>query len=189
NLPSPTDCAVDPVDPAVVYALVGRYDPARPGRLFKSVDGGMTFTQVGIGLAQSPNLFSNAVVIAPTNRDRIYVTVQVEGLFASGDGGLTFEVLPNAPRSAWRIYPHPTEDGTLLVTGSGLFLSTDAGASFARVGAGLPRLNIDMIAFDTADPTIVYAAEGRGGFYRSEDGAQTFVRIDGLSERELVGVG
>src|SRR5262245_18274695 len=30
NLPSPTDCAVDPVDPAVVYALVGRYDPARP---------------------------------------------------------------------------------------------------------------------------------------------------------------
>jgi len=80
----------------------------------------------------------------------------------------------------------------LLVRSSGLFLSTDAGESFARVGAGLPSRVMhatDMIAFDSADPTIVYAPEDTSGFYGSKDGAQTFVRLDGLSERDLVGDG
>ena len=194
DFPPLRDCAVDPVDPAVVYALATRFDPVRSGLLFKSVDGGMTFAPVGVGLPQS--VFTYAVVVASTNRDRIYVAVQAMGarLFASADGGLTFEALPNAPRGTWRIYPHPTEDGTLLVRedAGGLFLSTDAGASFARVGAGLPAgvgRDTAMIAFDSADPTIVYAAEETSGFYRSEDGAQTFVRLDGLSERDLVGIG
>jgi len=46
-----------------------------------------------------------------------------------------------------------------------------------------------MLAFDSTAPTIIYAAEGGNGFYRSEDGAQTFARVDGLSEHDLLGSG
>jgi len=197
--PSLEDCAVDPVDPAVVYALVYVYDPARPGVLFKSSDGGQTFSTVGDGLPADRNRPFWAVVVAPTNRNRIYVAVSGEpaSLYASSDGGLTFEPLLNVPLSSFisRIYPHPTADGTLLVTENyDLFLSTDGGASFTRVGAGLPPRFVGIFAFDSIDPSIIYATQGfatqaANGFFRSEDGAQTFARVDGLSEHELLGVG
>jgi len=199
--PNPTlfDCAVDPVDPAVVYALVYVYDPARPGMLFKSSDGGQAFSTVGDGLPADRNRVFWAVVVAPTNRNRIYVAVAGEpaSLYASSDGGLTFEPLLKAPLSSFssRIYPHPTADGTLLVTEDyDLFLSTDGGASFTRVGAGLPPRFVGIFAFDSIDPSIIYATQGfatqaANGFFRSEDGAQTFARVDGLTEHELLGVG
>src|SRR5262249_59477544 len=131
------------------------------------------------------------VVVAPTNRDRIYVSIAAETpLYASSDGGLTFEPLSNAPSGSFRVYPNPAEDGTLLVSsGADLFLSTDGGASFSQVGAGLPAGVLAMLAFDSTAPTIIYAAEGGNGFYRSEDGAQTFARVDGLSEHDLLGSG
>jgi len=192
-----SDCAVDPVDPAVVYAIVDNYDPARPGMLFKSSDGGQTFSTVGDGLPTVRTNLPLSVVVAPTNRNRIYAAAFAAApLFASSDGGLTFEPLLNAPMGTWHIYPHPTADGTLLVTGDEdlFFLSTDGGASFTRVGAGLPPRFVGLLAFDSTDPSIIYATQGfatqrTNGFFRSEDGAQTFVRVDGLSEHELLGVG
>jgi len=188
--PRLADCAVDPVEPAVVYALVSAYDPAHPGVLFKSDDGGVTFSTVGDGLPGDQTRPPLVVVVAPTNRDRVYVSNGSETpLYASSDGGLSFEPLSDAPSGSYRVYPHPAEDGTLLVsTVTNLFLSTDSGASFAQVGAGLPQI-LAVLAFDSTDPTIIYAAEGGNGFYRSEDGAQTFARVDGLSEHDLLGNG
>src|SRR5262249_19663533 len=91
---------------------------------------------------------------------------------------------------SFRVYPHPAEDGTFLVfAGTDWFLSTDGGASFSQVGAGLPAVFGATLAFDSTDPTIIYAAEGGNGFYRSEDGAQTFARVDRLSEHDLLGSG
>jgi len=192
NNPQLEDCAVDPGDPSMVYALVGIPDPLRPGVLFKSVDSGRSFSTVGNGLPDERTAFPFSVVVAPTNAERLYVSIQGGPLtlYVSSDGGLNFDPLPNAPAGSFRIYPHPIADGTLLVSAlDGVFLSTDGGASFARVGAGLPAASTFALAIDTSDPSVIYSTARQYGLYRSVDGALTFERLDGLGERDLLGLG
>ena len=178
--PSLWDCAVDPLDAAVVYALVSFDSP--PVRLFKSTDAGQSFTTVGDGL---PALDSApaGIAIAQTNPETIYVgdsTPLSGGLYVSSNGGLNFCRLPNAPPT-FRIYPHPTDDGTLFVFGGGgLFRSINGGATFEQVGAGLP-LTAGSLAFDPTDPSVVYSPAGVDGLFRSLDGALTFELLNGLA--------
>ncbi len=63
-------CAVDPSDPAVVYALAQYAQEERfPGRLFKSTDG-LSFTRVGAGLPDQVSSFALAVAPSPFDRYR-----------------------------------------------------------------------------------------------------------------------
>ncbi|HKD39552.1 MAG TPA: hypothetical protein VKB87_04595 [Myxococcaceae bacterium] len=187
--PTITGCAVDPVDAAVVYALAAVIDPTFPGVLFKSVDSGRSFSTVGAGL---PTLdATTSVAVAPTNRHTVYIADSgtFAGLYVSPDGGLNFDVLPNAPVAPFGVYPHPTLDGTLLVFGNdGLFMSTDGGASFSQVGAGL-SLRAVTLAFDTTDASLIYAAAREDGLFLSVDGALHFERLPGLGEEQLRGIG
>jgi photosystem II stability/assembly factor-like uncharacterized protein len=177
-------CAVDPSDPAVVYVLAQYDDERFPGRLIKSTDAGRSFTIVGGGLPAQESSF--ALAVAPNNPLTVYVgltSAASSGLYVSSDGGLTFEALPNSPGFPFLVYAHPTDDGTLFViadSGSGLFLSTDRGASFEQIGAGLPGRPQYGLAFDPVDPSIVYTPGGFDGLFRSVDGARTFARLEGL---------
>jgi len=183
-------CVVDPSDSRIVYALAQYASESQPGRLFKSTDGGVTFSSVGAGLPNQ-QLYGFALALAPTDPLTIYVGLSIPsgGLFISSDGGLNFESLPNSPSSPFVIYTHPTEDGSLLVfTDTELFLSVDHGASFSQVGDGLPHA-LQVLAFDPADPTVVYAPGGPDGLFRSSDGALTFKQIDALEVDQLRGLG
>jgi len=189
RLPNPNlaDCAVDPADPAVVYA-VANYDPLQAGILFESTDAGRTFSRVGAGLEMVQGAYP--VSVAPTNSQVVYVGDAYLGdLYVSSDGGLNFRLLPNAPAFSIGVYPHPTDDGTLFLAGDGLFLSTDGGESFARVGAGLPEGTVDGLAFDPTDISVLYVPLGNQGLFRSTDGGLNFVRVSGLGEAELLGFG
>src|SRR5262249_45528800 len=184
-------CAVDPSDPAVVYALAQYPTVSFPGRLFKSTDGGSTFSAVGAGLPDQQQQFSFGLAVAPTNPSTVYVGLSLpsSGLYVSSDGGLNFQPLPNSPSFPYAVYAHPTDDGSLLVlTDSTLFLSVDGGASFSPIGDGLPRLP-GTLAFDPVDPSVVYAPGGPDGLFRSVDGARTFKRLDALEADQLRGLG
>ena len=178
------DCAVDPVNASAVYALAAYMPPS--GILFKSTDAGRTFSTIGAGLETVQLAFQMAV--APTNPEVVYVSDgNTPGLYVSSDGGLNFRSLPNAPASR-SVFPHPTEDGTLFLVGTnGVFLSTDGGDSFERVGAGLPDQG--NLVFDPTDPSVIYTALRVQGLFRSTDGGLTFERVSGLGEPELVGQG
>lgn len=193
--PALWSCAVDPTDPAVVYVLGQNPDELFPGRLFKSTDAGRSFSIVGGGIPAQDE-YSFALAVAPTNPLKIYVgltSVASGGVYVSSDGGLTFEALPSSPGSPFLIYAHPTDDGTLFVladSGSGLFLSNDGGASFEEIGAGLPPpAQVGGLAFDPVDPSIVYAAGGVEGIFRSVDEGRTFARLEGLGEAQGRGLG
>jgi photosystem II stability/assembly factor-like uncharacterized protein len=189
-----TDCAVDSTNPEVVYALAyADDDPLFPGILFKSTDGGASFIETGATL---PTIHAaSAVAVAPTNPQTIYVAdasddyTPTGALYVSSDGGLNFRALSNAPASPIRVYPHPTEDGTLLVTSlSGLFSSPNGGETFMQIGTGLPGF-LDPLAFDPTDSSRMYGAAGTNGVFRSIDGGITFQRLNGLGEEQLRGLG
>jgi photosystem II stability/assembly factor-like uncharacterized protein len=68
-------------------------------------------------------------------------------------------------------------DGTLWAgtsRGSGLFRSTDGGASWRRTGGALDHLSVLAVAVDPNRPEIVYASTMGEGIFRSTDGGATW---------------
>jgi hypothetical protein len=130
-----TSIAVDPTDPDVVY--YGTH-----GGLYVSRNGGKTFTNLSDG--KLPRVPVGAVAIDPAHPQDIYVGTGVAyytisddatgvGVFVSHDGGKTF-TRPEANITAYGVHAITITKNTVLVgTNTGLYRSTNRGASFGRV--------------------------------------------------------
>ncbi|HEU4641151.1 MAG TPA: hypothetical protein VFS44_01765 [Gemmatimonadaceae bacterium] len=174
--------AVDPTNPDIVFvAAIGHLYAPNPERgVFRSRDGGRTWEKV---LYRNEDVGAVEVVIDPTNPRIVYA-----GLW-------------NTRRPPWYTYA-PTNG-----PGGGIYKSTDGGSTWRQLGAGLPDEGIGKsgIAVAPSDPRRVYAviddlladptapkdttaagsaggsfgagAHGRGGFFRSDDGGESWTRL------------
>ena len=71
----------------------------------------------------------------------------------------------------------PDDPLTLYAGGNGfegLFKSSNGGTDWVVSNPGIRNLQINSIAFDSQDPSIIYTGAGRGGVYKSTDGGQTW---------------
>ena len=83
--------AVDPDEPAHAYLLSGGANGTVGDRLYRTTDGGQTFSQV---LATTEPV-ANVVI---TESSTVLVAAGREGAFRSTDGGATFAPIPSAPQ-------------------------------------------------------------------------------------------
>ena len=198
--------AVAPSEPNTVY--VGTGDRSgwsfTPGQgVFKSTDGGATWTNVG--LRTSP--YIGAVIVAPRNPDVVLVAAQgrggrggagpatqggdERGVYRTTDGGRTWtRVLPTTGAAdASDLYSDFSDPNILYASvstgGSGIFKSTDGGIAWQPIAArGLPdgaRISAFAVSSGTHGRRVyaVAGAGGRGGgatrgLYRSDDGGETW---------------
>ncbi len=156
--------AVDPHDPNRVFAAVlGHPYGANPERgIFRSTDGGVTWEKV---LYKDENTGGSDVEIDPRNPDVIYA-------------------------SLWQARLGPWEDkNSFEGTAGGLFKSTDGGTTWRKLSNGLPddlaQINVAIAASEpsrlyatvaTTKPT-TYASDEGVGFFRSDDGGESWNRI------------
>jgi photosystem II stability/assembly factor-like uncharacterized protein len=149
---------VDPRDSNVVYvAAEGPLWSAGGERgVFKSTDRGETWSQV---LAISPDTGVASLELDPRNPDVLYAAAY------------------QRRRTVWSLLAGGPE--------SGIYRSTDAGASWRKVTNGLPKGSMGKIglAISHGDSNLVYATieapEDEAGFYRSADAGESWERRNG----------
>ncbi len=151
--------AVDPRCSNTVY--VAAYGPVWSAGgdrgLYKTTDGGETWVKV---LDISENTGVNEVHLDPRNPDVIYATAH------------------QRRRRQWTYLGGGPE--------SGIYKSTDAGATWNKINKGLPQGDIGRIGMDIspANPEIIYAVveDGSGGgFYKSTNRGASWQKMSSTS--------
>src|SRR5436305_742584 len=203
--------AVAPSNTRVIYAGSGeadmRSDIAQGNGMYKSADGGRTWSRIGLEDSQQ----IGRVLVDPRRPDVVFVAAlghpygpnAERGVFRSRDGGRSWQKVlgrdddtgaidlafePGRPeviyaalwqtrRTPWHIYPPSNGPG------SGLYKSTDGGDHWTQIlGHGLPA-NPGRIGLAVApsQPQRVYAMvdAAEGGFYRSDDGGANWTKASG----------
>jgi photosystem II stability/assembly factor-like uncharacterized protein len=207
NVASIGAIAVAASDPKTIYAGTGesdiRSDLASGNGVYKSSDGGQTWTHVGLEDTRQ----ISRIVVDPQNPNVVYVGAlghaygpnEQRGVYKSVDGGTHWsKVLDLGPeagisdlaicsahpqvlfagtwhtrRPPWSVYA--PIDGP----GGGLYRSQDAGKTWSRVGgSGLPGGDWGRVGVAVAsDGERAYALiqAKKPGLYRSDDGGNTWV--------------
>jgi photosystem II stability/assembly factor-like uncharacterized protein len=163
SLPNPLvgPLAIDPENAALVY--VGTSD----GGVFKSTDGGTSWTNANVGLHNSP---VNKLMIDPRDTTKLYAAT-ASGVFKSGDGGASWRDASSGVSARVGFLATPGA-GVLLAVGWELFRSVDSGGTWER--AGLPGL-AHTCATDPNHPNLIYAFASTEGFlYKSTDGGASW---------------
>jgi Sortilin, neurotensin receptor 3, len=170
--------------------------------IYKSNDGGKSFKNSG--LTQSEHI--SKIVIDPNDSDTVYVAVQgplwspggERGLFKTTDGGATWNnilskgpycgvtdvvVDPKNPNVVYAAtHQRHRTVWALLDTGpeSGIFKSTDGGATWKELTNGIPGDDKGKIALGISpqDNNVVYASvevvNREGGFFRSNNAGESW---------------
>ena len=152
--------AVAPSDPNVIYVGMGestiRGNVSHGDGIYKSTDGGQSWTNVGLGQIQN----IGRVAVHPNNPDLVYVAAfgrawgpsSDRGLYRSQDGGATWDRV--------------------------LYISDRAGANFVTLDPHNPR--IVYVCFWDAQRGPYYLDSGGpgSGIYKSTDGGDSWERLD-----------
>ena len=205
------DVIVAPSNPNVIYVGSGeglqRPDLSVGDGIYKSTDAGKTWINLGLKDAQQ----IGGLDIDPKNENRVFVAAlghpygpnEERGVYRTTDGGKTWDrvlykdentgavqvtIDPNNSNivfaDMWAGRQGPWENGAWNGKESGLFKSTDGGATWRKITKGLPTTEqgLGRIGFCIApsDSKRMYAtvdAGREGGIFRSEDAGESWTRI------------
>lgn len=200
--------AMDPKNPLTVWVGTGENNSQRSvsygNGVYRSDDGGKTWKNVGLKTSEH----IGRIAIDPKDSNIVYVAAQgplwgpggERGLFKTTDGGKTWKnilkisehtgvtdvvVDPNNPETVYAAsYQRRRHMWTLIDGGpeSAIYKSTDAGATWNKVRAGLPTVDMGRIglALSPVDSNVLYATieagDRKGGIFRSNDRGSSWER-------------
>jgi len=173
---------MDPTDPNVLYAGTGEgfsnSDSLRGAGIFKTTDGGTTWTQLP-STAISSFFFVNRLAISPANH-LLMLAATSTGIWRSTDGGTNWTQTYNT-RSVLDVDFNPADGSKAVASGStftasGMALySIDAGLTWATA-TGIPTNGRVELAYAASSPSTVYAScnNNSGEIYVSIDGGVSY---------------
>ncbi len=204
------DVTIDPGNPDVVWVGTGENVSGRHvgwgDGVYKSLDAGKSWTHMG--LRRSEHI--GKILVDPRDSNVVYVASEGplwsaggdRGLYKTSDGGVSWQHVLDIDENTGvtDIEFHPSDPDVIyaaayqrrrhvwgLMAGGpngGIYKSSDGGASWKKLNAGLPAGDVGKIglAVTPADPGLVYATieadEENKGFYRSEDQGESWAKTN-----------
>jgi len=178
-----TAAAVAPSNTGVYYAGTNL------GEVFASLDNGATWPQVGVGTLPAAPV--TGITVNPTNPDDVFVTFGGTGVYShiwrSTNGGQTWNSLQGDLPAGVPVYSvvddprpqltnNPSDPGLpapfghiYIGTEIGVFFSLDNGATWKKLGVGLPNVPAVGLQFNPTLEQLTVATQGRGAFVISTD--------------------
>lgn len=142
--------------------------------VYQSTDWGLNWTNIS---ADFPNKVSNALLINPSDTNRIYVGTEGDGIYSTSDGGSTWNYNTGGAGDKGAVRAlifHPSSTDTIYAGYLSIAVckSTDAGQHWDYSNTGIATLTINDIEVDRLNPSriiIGFEAENSGGCYLSSD--------------------
>jgi photosystem II stability/assembly factor-like uncharacterized protein len=180
------DIAMDPRDPLTLYATTWQVlrtpwditSIGPGGGIYKTTDGGDTWTQLKAGLPKGDK-GKIGIIVSPVNSKRVWATVEAEpdgGIYRSDDAGATWTLMNGSfdVRSRQYYYGHifadPSEADTVYTFSSKHFLkSTDGGKTYTHVNT--PHGDYHDLWIDPKDGLRMIDGDDGGGDVSFDGGA------------------
>ncbi len=174
-----TAIVVDPRNESVLFASSWTRDAAEGGGVFRSADGGRTWTPAGLA-----GLAVRALAIAPSDPD-VLVAGTVDGVYRSRDASRSWERI--SPEHDERLRnldslaidrrdPQTIYAGTFHLP----WKTADGGRTWRPIHAGMiDDSDVMSLLIDEEDPQRIYASSC-SGIYRSDDRAAQWRKIQGV---------
>jgi len=196
--------SMDPAHPKTLYA--GMWDFRRRGwtfrsggdsataasgsGLFKSTDGGATWSELPAGSAGLPPKPWGrvAVTVAPSKPEVVYAFIEavppLNALYRSNDAGKTWQMLDRSQNMIWRpfyfanLIVDPRDPERVYKVDGGLIVSTDGGKSFSGIAGGAHG-DFHDVWVDPNDTDNLITGDD-GGLWFSYDAGNKWVKNENL---------
>jgi photosystem II stability/assembly factor-like uncharacterized protein len=167
--------ATNPSDASVVY--VGIAD----GGIYRSADGGATWSAASTGLA---NIDVLSLAVSASDPQRVVAGTPTGG-FLSVDGGSSWSAIATLPGlTIGDVVFDPASPQTAYATGAegSLFKSTDGAVTWTAIGANAASKKPLTLVIDPSHTATIYVGTLDDGVYKSTDGGGSFTaQNSGLS--------
>jgi photosystem II stability/assembly factor-like uncharacterized protein len=208
--------AIAATDANLVWAGTGeannRQSSSWGDGVYKSTDGGRSWRNMGLRASKQ----ISRIIVDPVDFSVVYVAASGDlwapggerGVFKTADGGQTWQrvLFLDDDTGATDLVMDPVNNKTLYAAtyqrrrqqwgmngggaGSGIWKSTDAGATWARMETGLPAGPKGRIglAIYRRNPNVLYATvehPGESGVYRTDDGGANWRKLSDTNPRPM----
>ena len=178
--------AIAPGDPKTLYVGTGR-------GVFKTTNGGASWQATSSDLLANETAerrqhrriegYVYALAVDRHDPDTVYAATWEKGVFKTTDGGASWRSIglravsplvldPRDPETIYAGAVGAATGTTSILHASGVFKSSDGGASWHPVG--LRGTNVAALALDPQHPKTVYAGTDGKGVVKSTDGGRTW---------------
>lgn len=172
EFPRPGFVALDASRPNTLYAAI----PVSPAQVFRSVDGGSSWSAISRKLPGDITVTALAVDSSSSGAARLYLGTLERGVWRSIDGGFTWKpanrgLASGASSSITALAVPRRPSGTAYVgTKDGLYRTDNGGGFWTLLRKGLPAAGVEALDVSRSDPRTVYASISGFGIYRSANG-------------------
>lgn len=179
--------SIPPTNPPLILIGTGdrdAFDAAGLG-VYKSTDGGVTFTASNTGITNSGNVTVNKLMINPLNPNTIVAATNM-GIYFSYNKGANWDKKGSSLATNYKdIQYKPGDTNTLYASSGGTFFRTnDAGTTWLSTSTGFSPTSKNRLAIGVtaADPNIVYVVASKNsdntleGFYKSTNSGVNFTK-------------